>query len=101
MRKNDENIANKLKEIIDKNGLSYLTEEPFAVYKELLDSGDTDKKTADATLHLLVSELHGRTSAQDVDPVLFSRSIQKECNFNKKMSDRLAAIFLSLYHLPK
>lgn len=48
MTKSAENIANRLKEIINKNGPSYLTEKPFAVYRELLDSGDADKKTADA-----------------------------------------------------
>lgn len=97
MTKSIENIVNRLKEIINKNGPTYLTEEPFAVYRELLDSGDADKKTANATLHFLVSGLPERASAPDVDPGQFSGLIQKECSLNEKMSDRLAAIFLSLY----
>ncbi len=97
MTKSVENIENRLKDIVDKKGPSYLTEEPFEVYRELLDSVDADKKTVDAVLHFLVSGLPERAFAPDADPVLFSGLIQEECSFNKKMSDRLATIFLSLY----
>ena len=34
-----ESIVGKLKEIIDRNGPSYLTDEPYKVYLEMLNSG--------------------------------------------------------------
>lgn len=50
-----ENVVAGLKDIIDKNGPSYLTEEPYEVFRELIDSGTTDRKTAAGILHLLAS----------------------------------------------
>ena len=45
-----ESIAGKLKEIIDRNGSSYLTDEPYKVYLELLNNSVADRNTA-ATIH--------------------------------------------------
>ena len=52
-----EDIVKALKEIIDKNGLNYLEDEPFQVYTELIRSGNADLKTAAAFLHLLTDGL--------------------------------------------
>ena len=48
-------VAEKLKEIADENGLKFLSKEPYEVYKELLRSGVTDRKTAGALLMLFAS----------------------------------------------
>jgi len=48
-------IVDVLKSIIDRNGPSYLVEEPYRVYKEVLDSRVTDEKTAAAILYVLVT----------------------------------------------
>ena len=37
-----ENIADRLKKIIDMNGQSYLTDKPYDVYTELVESGAAD-----------------------------------------------------------
>ena len=95
MAKGVETIVASFKSIIDKNGPGFLEDEPYRVYIELVKSG-TDRKTAAAILHFLVS---GALKEADTDSEFegLSKSIQKVCSLNKKMSDRLAAIFLSLY----
>ena len=91
-----ERIANRLKEIIDKNGPNYLMDEPYEMYMLLVESKTADRRTAGAILQLLVSDLLQKVFSES-DYETLSRSIQKECSLNKKMADRLAAILLSLY----
>ena len=91
-----QSVAEKLKELIDENGPQYLTEEPYKVYSELIKSKTADRKTAGAILMLFVSGVT-ETVMSDDDPADLSKRIQKECCFNKKMSDVLADIVLSLH----
>ena len=58
-----EDIVKALKEIIDKKGTNYLSDEPFQVYTELIRSGNADRKTVAALLHLLADDL-----LETVDP---------------------------------
>lgn len=90
------NVAAKLKEIIDHNGPEYLREEPYNTYVKMMESGETDRKTAGAILFCLVSGVMESLS-EDIDFGTLSKDIQRQCSFNKKMADRLAAIFLALY----
>ena len=85
----------KLKEIIDKNGPNYPTDEPYQVYNELIGSKVANRKTAGAILCYLVSSIANENGAHS-DLTGLSKIIQKECSFNKKMADQLAEIFLSL-----
>ena len=91
-----ENVVAGLKDIIDKSGPSYLTDEPYEVFRELIDSGTTDRKTAAGILHLLAS---GIMSSIDLsyDPEEISGSIRRECSINKRMADRIALILTTLY----
>lgn len=95
MAKSNENIVFSLKGIIDKNGPSYLSDEPYGVYKELVESGATDRKTAAALLHFLANGLLEDAKCGDAD--LLSGIIRRECSLNKRQSDRLAIILISLY----
>ena len=91
-----ESIVDALKEIIDKNGPEYLTDEPYSAYTELIEFGGTDRKTAAALLHLLVSGMLKRADlSREVEQL--SVAIRRECSFNKRMSDRLAIILNTLY----
>lgn len=85
-----------LKSIADKKSPSYLTEEPYEVYKELVSKKAADRKTAAAILYLLAHEV-----MEHIDPCCnpeqISASIKSECGLNKRMSDRLALILTSLY----
>jgi hypothetical protein len=90
-----EDIVKALKEIVDKNGPNYLADEPFQVYTELIRSGNADRKTAAALLHLLASGLL-ETTDPGYDAELLSDSIRKECSLNKRMADRLAIILHTL-----
>ena len=96
MAKTTAEIAGKLKEIIDKNGPAYLTEEPYRVYKELVETKSADRKTAAALLCFLVREIAAKVDHRD-DEIELSKTVQKECGFNKRVSDRLAEIFHCLY----
>lgn len=91
-----EGIVKALKEIIDQNGLKYLTDEPYRVYTELVKSGTADRKTAAALLHLLASGML-ETADPGYDAELLSGTIRRECSLNKKISDRLAIILYTLY----
>ena len=94
--KSIESIAASLKEIIDKNGPSYLGDEPYRVYLGMLDSGAVDRKTAAAILHLLASGIMTAIDAYD-DAEQISVAIRRECSLNKRMADRLALILAALY----
>ena len=96
MQKNIEDTVICLKELIDKNGPSYLTDKPYEAYEKLIETGAADRKTAAALLHFLVSTMLENISP-DYDEEIFSRAIQGECSLNKKMADRLALIMYSLY----
>ena len=91
-----EDIVKALKEIVDNNGPNYLIDEPFQVYTELIRSGNADRKTAAALLHLLAGGLLENADLGN-DAELLSDSIRRECSINKRMADRLAAILYMLY----
>lgn len=96
MAKTEEKTVAKLREIIDSEGPAYLENEPYLVYKELVDSRAADRKMAGAVLHALVSgslnDAKNNCSIQEL-----SESVQKECCFIKSMADKIAQIFLLLY----
>ena len=91
-----EDIVKALKEIVEKNGPTYLSDEPFQVYTELISSGNADRKTAAALLHLLAAGLL-ETADPGYDAEQLSGSIRRECSINKRMADRLALILYTLY----
>lgn len=90
------NVAEKLKELINRNGPKYLTDEPYEVYQELVKAKVTDKKTAGAIILMSVNGIIDNVNPE-VNPEFLSKLIQRECCFNKKMSDRLAEIVLELH----
>ena len=96
MAKTAGEIAGKLKELIDKNGPAYLVEEPYRVYNELIETKSADRKTAGAILCFLVSGMAGNADHSG-NEIELSKAIQKECGFNKRVTDRLAEIILCLY----
>lgn len=96
MNDTDELVIGKLKELIDKNGPEYLTDKPHAVYKELEKTDQKNTIMAGAILMLLVSGIWDCAKLINNNDEL-SKKIQKDCCFNKKMSDRLANIILALY----
>lgn len=96
MTKNIDSVAGCLKEMIDRNGPSYLADEPYEVFNSLLESGATDRKTAAAILYVLVSgTLEGMRSECEAE--VLSEGIRRECGLNKRMADQIASILHSLY----
>ena len=91
-----ERISSDLKGLIDKHGLSYLEDEPYQVYRELLTARVTDQKTAAALLHVLVSGILADIQIAN-DPEEMSKTMRRKCSLNKTMADRLARILTSLY----
>ncbi len=96
MKYEDELIIGKLKELIDKEGPGYLTENSYSVYKELTDIDYNNTIIASAILMLLVSGKWDSVKHKD-DCDELSQSIRLDCCFNKRMSDRLANIIHMLY----
>ena len=91
-----EDVVEKLKEIIEDKGPGYLSAEPYKVYKKLLKDKVADKKTVGALLMIFANGIADMVRPE-TDLALLSKLIQTDCCFNKKMSDRLAAILISLY----
>ena len=91
-----ESVAGKLKELIDNNGPKFLSADLYEVYKELVNSGAADNKTAGAVMFLLTTDILD-TMDSGQDAMALSKMIQKECCFNKRMSDILADIALLLH----
>lgn len=49
-----DNLADKLKELIDKNGPGYLYDQPYKTYQALIEANPKEEKTAGAILLALV-----------------------------------------------
>lgn len=88
--------AEKLKELVDNNGPGYLAANPYDVYRELINSGSADNKTAGAVMLLLTAGIMEKPDSRQ-DPATLSKRIQKECCFNKRMADILTDIALLLH----
>lgn len=95
METNIENIVSYLKEIIDKNGYSYIKDKPYDVYSELIDNYHVENKIAAAILYFLITTKNEINYDSNFDD--FSKTIQKECSLNKKMADIITSIMFSLY----
>jgi len=91
-----EDLAQMLKAIIDRSGTSYLKDKAYELYCELLKSGAVERKTAAAVLYILALGIM-ETIEFSSDLEKISETIRKECSLSKKMSDKLALIFSSLY----
>lgn len=95
MKNNKEEVVNFLKELIYKNGEDYLSREPYEVYKKLVESKVVEKVVAASFTHLLLCvNIKDLINNEKED---ISKIIQKECFFNKKISNYLIDIILSLY----
>lgn len=91
-------IAARLKKIIDKEGPDAIISAPYKVYQELLKSGKADKKTAAAMLHTFVMEIPKHLSDKEEHSLEeISKAIQRECFLKKSASDSVAEVYLSLY----
>ena len=96
MNDSNEIILGQLKDLIDKNGPDFLKDKPHAVYKALVEANPENTVTAGAILMLLASGIWDSVKLIN-DCGEISGKIQKDCCFNKKMSERLANIILALY----
>lgn len=96
MEKYTEKVTAKLKEIIDRDGPDHLTDKPYEVYLELMQSENADKETASMILYALANGVHS-AFMPDSDIVSISNVIENKCSLNRKAADYLAEIFLSLY----
>ena len=88
-------LGRKVKELIDENGPKYLTDEPYKVYKEIIRTKATDKKTGALLMFFVSGSME--TVTPDDDFTNLSKRIQMESCFNKRMADTLTAIVLSLH----
>lgn len=91
-----ETVSDKLREIIGKKGYDYLADKPYKVFKELVDSGAADTKTAGAVFCFLVNRLPESVIVGS-DVGTLSSEIQEKCGLNQEMADTVAGIFLEVY----
>lgn len=96
MKKSNELTVKCLKEMIDRNGPSYLADEPYEAFKGLIEAGATDRKTAAVLLYVLASGLI-KDMESEKDEEALSEEIHGKCGLNKRMADQAANILHSLY----
>lgn len=96
MAQSNDRIVACLKGMIDRNGPSYLSNEPYETFKGLIETGAADRKTAAVILYVLASGLLKNMGAEKDEEAL-SAEIRKGCGLNKTTADQVASILQSLY----
>ena len=96
MMKNDEAAVNFLKEMIDKNGPSFLTDEPYEIYTGMIKTNTADRKTAAAILYILVNGIL-KDAGTEKSAEELSERIRSDCGLNKRKADQVAGILHALY----
>lgn len=92
--KGEKQIEHILKQIIDREGVNYLSTSSYAVYNELLKTDPADKCLARL---ILITLLAGAVQRVADDEAALSAYIQKECCLKKSVSDKLAGLYVSLF----
>ncbi len=88
-----EAVRNRLKELIEANGIDYLEREPYEVYQDLLEN-KLDSICARLVLSALTALAVQRAQMLSID--VLSRYFSVECCLKKKAADQLAAMFKEL-----
>ena len=98
MKRTDEKtaIAQRLKEMIEENGLDYLKENPFEIYSLLLDEKVASPLSIRMILLTLLAQVHLKAK-ELADPKAIARYIQRSCCLNKEMADFLSSIFAEVF----
>lgn len=87
----------KLEEIVEREGVDYLHDEPYEVYLELTDAKVCPKNIAGGILLVLLNEiLYDNEDIAD-DIAAFTETISKECGLTERISEYVACILASLY----
>jgi hypothetical protein len=94
--RNAERAAVELKKIIDCSGPRILSEKPYMVYQEMMQSDDVDRKTASMILYLLINNIHSQIDSGST-PDFISEKIRKKCCLNESAADYMSEIMCSLY----
>ena len=82
----------KLEEIVEREGVDYLHDEPYEVYLELTDAKVCPKNIAGGILLVLLNEiLYDNEDIAD-DIAAFTETISKECGLTKRISEYVACI---------
>jgi len=98
MKRTDEKtaIAQRLKEMIEENGLDYLKENPFEIYSLLLDEKVASPLSIRMILLTLLAQVHLKAK-ELADPKAIARYIQRSCCLNKVMADFLSSIYAEVF----
>lgn len=89
-------IVEYIKKLIDRNGPRYFKNEPYEVYRDLLEAGATDRNTAALILHVLASAVV-IDADHSYDEDMLSDTVRKECGINKRKADWIAHILSTVY----
>ena len=90
-------IKEKLKSIVDDEGIDFLSREPVKMYKRLTESADTDLRMCRCVLSVLLAGIMEKVQGASYDDEALSKWIQSECFYKKKVADKLAEMFLLLF----
>lgn len=99
MNKDDLGIAcDKLTDIIDDEGMGYISREPYEVYERLVEER-IDESISRCVLVLLLAGIVDVVQSVDgeIDVPELSRWIQLDCYYTKNVADDLAGMFLMAF----
>ncbi len=91
-----DSTVNALKQIIDREGINYLSTNSYEVYSELLDKRQVDSKMARL---ILITLLAGVQEENTQDMTAVSAYIQRKCCLKKSAADDLSEIYCSLFDI--
>ncbi len=90
-----EAVRNRLREIIEEEGIEYLENKPNKVYQDLMEK-DLDPVCARLVLSALTAQ--GAKKALELNEESLSHYFGMECGLRKEEADRLAAMFKELFN---
>lgn len=90
-------IKSDLKNIVDGEGIDFLSRSPIEVYKKLSSSADADQKLCRCVLSVLLAGIMEQVQDSSSDSEALSKWIQSECSYKKSVADGIAEMFMSLF----
>lgn len=91
-------IVDRLKEMIDQSGIQYLEDHAYEIYQLFLNEKLVDDTDARILLICLLSADYKMLCQGGNDKAALSNRLQQSCGLRKKVSDRMADVFLTLFN---
>lgn len=90
-------IADRLKKLVDANGLQYLEDHAYELYESMKEEKLLDDVYARVLLICLLSADYKNFERGKLEKTALSSSIQRSCALREDVSDQMADVFMRLF----